>query len=310
MKKKGKILVLILCAAALFTACGRSVQPKEGNIFIYCLNADRTGLEKVEYEIPEDKDNRSAAQAVLEKLRTPSDNIDYTAPLPKNVKILSVDLKGSILEVNFSKEYNDTGRLEEKLIRAAVVQSLLEISGINAVAFNIEDHPLCDAEGNQIGLMNEDDFVCDTSSSPSAYQTDTLTLYFANKTGDRLIAEKTDVRYNSNISKEKLIVEKLMKGPETEEVRPTINPNTSLLSVTVKDGICYVNFDNTFLTGGYDVLPEVTVYSIVNSLVEGTGADMVQITINGESDEKYMETVDLSKPLKANETLIAAENGE
>ena len=55
------------------------------------------------------------------------------------------------------------------------------------------------------------------------------------------------------------------------------------LSVTIKDGICYVNFDSTFLTGAYDVLPEVTVYSIVNSLVGGTEAQKVQITINGEN---------------------------
>ncbi len=55
------------------------------------------------------------------------------------------------------------------------------------------------------------------------------------------------------------------------------------------------------------MLPEVTVYSIVNSLVEGTEAQMVQITINGETDKKYMEAVDLSQPLKENEGLVAAE---
>ena len=59
-----------------------------------------------------------------------------------------------------------------------------------------------------------------------------------------------DVRYSSNVSKEKLIVEKLIQGPSGTEAYPTINPNTNLLSVTTKDGICYVNFDSTFLTAG------------------------------------------------------------
>lgn len=77
--------------------------------------------------------------------------------------------------------------------------------------------------------------------------------------------------------------------------------------MTIKDGICYVNFDSTFLTGAYDVLPEVTIYSIVNSLIEGTEAQQVQITINGETDEKYMEAVDLSQPLGEKEELVAAE---
>ena len=77
--------------------------------------------------------------------------------------------------------------------------------------------------------------------------------------------------------------------------------------MTTKDKICYVNFDSTFLTGAYDILPELTVYSIVDSLVEGTGATRVQITINGETNASYMETVDLSQPLEADMDLVAAE---
>ena len=51
----------------------------------------------------------------------------------------------------------------------------------------------------------------------------------------------------------------------------------------------------------------MTIYSIVNSLVEGTEAQKVQITINGESNAKYMEAVDLSQPLEENMELVAAE---
>ena len=118
--------------------------------------------------------------------------------------------------------------------------------------------------------------------------------------------QETEVRHSSNVPKEKLIVERLMKGPSGSDAYPVVSPDANLLSVTIKDGICYVNFDSTFLTGAYDVLPEVTVYSIVNSLVEGTEAREVQITINGETDAKYMGVVDLSQPLEENEGLVAA----
>ena len=200
--------------------------------------------------------------------------------------------------------------IREKLMRAAVVQSLTRIEGVNAVAFTVDGNQLMDRNGIAIGLMNEDDFVETTASSPSAYQTDTLTLYFANETGDKLVAEKTDVRYSSNVSKDKLIVEKLMQGPDEAGAYPTINPDTNLLSVTIKDGICYVNFDSAFLTGAYDVLPEVTVYSIVNSLIEGTEAGQVQITINGETNAEYMDAVDLSQPLSENRDLLAVKDDE
>ena len=64
------------------------------------------------------------------------------------------------------------------------------------------------------------------------------------------------------------------------------------------------------MTGAYDILPELTVYSIVNSLVEGTEATQVQITINGETNASYMETVDLSQPFEADMDLIAADEAD
>ena len=69
-----------------------------------------------------------------------------------------------------------------------------------------------------------------------------------------------------------------------------------------------MNFDSTFLTGAYDILPELTVYSIVNSLVEGTEATQVQITINGETNAEYMDAVDLSQPLEENMDFVAADD--
>lgn len=58
-----------------------------------------------------------------------------------------------------------------------------------------------------------------------------------------------------------MIVEKLMQGPESGAY-PTINPNANLLGVTIKDDICYVNFDSTFLNGEYDILVET--YDLFN----------------------------------------------
>ena len=243
-------------------------------------------------------------------MKKPTNEIEYTQAIPEQVKLLDCALKGSILEINFSEEYYEVKSLDEKLMRAAIVQSLLQIDGIDAVSVRVEGEPLKDDEGNEVGLMNGDDIVDTTGSSLSSYQSDTLKLYFADQNGSKLVKQEVDVRYSSNVLKEKLIVEKLMQGPSEEGAYPTINPAANLLSVTTKDGICYVNFDSTFLISAYDVLPEITIYSIVDSLVEGTGVRQVQITINGESNAKYMEKVDLSQPLNEEQDWIAADNKE
>ena len=310
MKRIRRICPLVcICIMLVFTACSGQTDVGDGESYIYCLNTDRTGLVKISYEIDQD-DTLEAAESVLEELKKPAEEIEYTAAIPDNVEVNGCSLKGSILSVDFDSAYLQIGKLEEKLVRAAVVQSLLRIEGIDGIMFTVDSEPLRDSDGNIIGLMNKDDFVENTGSSPSSYQTDTLHLYFANKAGDGLVEQEMDVRYSSNVSKEKLIVEKLIQGPSGTEAYPTINPNTNLLSVTTKDGICYVNFDSTFLTAAYDVYPEITVYSIVNSLVEGTDAVRVQITINGETNASYMETVDLSQPLQEDMDWVEAAEDE
>lgn len=309
MKKRIWIFLLIMSAAVL-AACGNhAVEEERYDSFVYVLNEDETGLIKEDYEIPDGQPQEQAEQ-MLEKLREESGDLDRVSPIPETVEVLECTLWGNILDVDFSGSYLDIGRIREKLVRAAIVQSLVQIEGINAVRFTIEGEPFADSSGAETGLMNEDDFVGNTSSSPSSYQSDTLTLYFANTDGDKLVGQKTTVRYSSNVSKDKLIVEKLMQGPAGSSAGPTINPNANLLSVTTKDKICYVNFDSTFLTGAYDILPELTVYSIVNSLVEGTEAEQVQITINGESNAEYMDAVDLSQPLSENRDLLAVKDDE
>ena len=309
MKKWISPAALLAGTALLLSACAGDEKEPGRESFIYCLNEDRTGIVEVEYDFS-GEDAAETAGDILERLREPAEDIEYLNPIPEEVEVQDYELSGSILEVDFSREYLDVEQIQEKLMRAAIVQSLVQVDGINGVMFTVDGAALTDSDGLEIGLMNEDDFVENTSSSPSSYQTDTLTLYFASESGDRLVEQQVDVRYSSNVSKDKLIVEKLMQGPRGSGAYPVINPDANLLSVTTKDGICYVNFDSSFLTASYDVTPEVTVYSIVNSLAEGTEAMQVQITINGETNAEYMETVDLSQPLEPDMELIAADEGD
>ena len=45
----------------------------------------------------------------------------------------------------------DIGRIQEKLVRAAVVQSLVQVDGINAVRFMIAGEPFKDSSGMETG---------------------------------------------------------------------------------------------------------------------------------------------------------------
>ena len=89
-----------------------------------------------------------------------------------------------------------------------------------------------------------------------------------------------------------------MKGTGASGSQSVIPKTTKLLGVSVKDGVCYVNFDSKFSTDSYDLNPEVTIYAIVNSVIANANVTKVQILIDGASDVMYKNIVDLSKPLE------------
>ena len=52
------------------------------------------------------------------------------------------------------------------------------------------------------------------------------------------------------------------------------------------------------------VTPEVVIYSIVNSVIESGAVNKVQISINGDSNIMYQESISLSEPLSRNLDLL------
>ena len=71
-----------------------------------------------------------------------------------------------------------------------------------------------------------------------------------------------------------------------------------------REGICYVNFDEGFLNMDYKISPEVRIYSVVNSIVEGGEMGQVQILINGKTDAVYQDNITLEKPFSRNLELV------
>ncbi|MDE7260356.1 MAG: GerMN domain-containing protein, partial [Lachnospiraceae bacterium] len=170
-----------------------------------------------------------------------------------------------------------------------------------------QGEPLTDSSGNAIGTMSADLFIDNAGNEINAYEKVNLHLYFANEDGSGLVEEnRRNVVYSSNISLEKLVVEKLIEGPMAEGAYPTINPETKVISVTIKDGICYVNLNEAFLNQPYNVSADVTIYSLTNSLVELSNVNKVQISINGETNVSYRENVALSSVFERNLDLLAA----
>ena len=143
-------------------------------------------------------------------------------------------------------------------------------------------------------------FIDNAGDEINSYDSIDLTLYYADSDGERLIKTVRNVEYNTNISVEKLVVEQLIAGTDIEGLRGTINPQTEIINVTVKDGICYVNLSADFIIPADGIRQELTLYSIVDSLAELSGVSKVQFSIDGNSDIVLGDNMSLAAQYERN----------
>lgn len=285
-------LILLIVLAYVISGCGK--ETKTSAYHIEYLNKDKNRLIIAPYE-PEATDTDGMIREFLAVLSSDSDNVEYRKPIPNDVEVTSYSLDGALLTLHFDEDYSKMDAVEEVLCRAAVVRTMTQIKGIDCVAFYIGDAPLTDAKGNLVGSMNQDSFIENPGEQINSIQNTSLTLYFSNQDGDGLIKEvRSDVYYSSNISMEKLIMEQLLEGPETEGAKSAIPEGTKLVSVSVVDGVCYVSLDEAFKNQDYKVNEAIVIYSIVNSLSELPTISKVQISVNGDTSGVYRDNYKLS----------------
>lgn len=299
------LVIIMYCLAA----CGSREENRAGKTYeIYYVNNEETSVFSNSYQT-ETEDAENLLGELIGQLGVMPSKMEYKAPLAENFKLLGYTWEGEQLTVNFDKNYKDMDSIKEVLVRAAIVRTLSQVENVRYISFTIEGEPLMDNGGAAVGTMSADMFIDNAGNEINTYEKVNLRLYFANENGDRLVEEnQRNVEYNSNIPVEKLVVEKLIEGPHSQGAYPTINPETSIVSVTVNDRICYVNLNEDFLTQPYDVTSDVTIYSITNSLVELPNINRVQISINGETALLYQESISLTTIFERNLDLIISED--
>lgn len=299
------IMIIALCMAG----CGNNTQNDNsgGRAYnIYYVNNDETKIFSKSYRTFTD-DGRALLEELMGQLAVKSEKMEYKAPISGDFAILGYTWDNGQLAINFDEHYKDMDSIKEILVRAAIVRTLSQVGDVNFISFTVNNEPLMDNGGTAVGNMSAEMFIDNDGNEINTYEKVNLRLYFANEAGDGLVEEnQRNVVYNSNISIEKLVVEKLIEGPTAEGSYPTINPETRVVSVTLKDRICYVNLNETFLNQPYNVTSYVTIYSIANSLVELPNVSKVQISVNGDTSIFYRESISLTTLFERNLDLISS----
>jgi len=309
LKKKIFMIITVLMLCLLAGGCSVEVQndPNTQSVYyLYDISADETQLEKVAYN-PEETTAEYMLKDMMQQMNQKEDDVERISLLPDDVQ-MNYSVEGGVLVVNFNSQYTQMSKAREILVRAGVVKTFLQVPGISAVRFTVENQDLTDSKGESVGEMTADTFAEFSGNEPDAYCSTTFTLYFTDKDGQNLVKEQRTVRYRRSIPKERIVLEQLMKGPMEKGHYPTIPENTEILDVTIADRICYVAFDRVFSSYALDVSEKIPVYSVVNTLLDALEADKVQITV-GASDKLdiFGQKMSLYRFYEKNDKLVVTE---
>lgn len=308
--KKTWIFLLAACAFMGIGGCGKAKTPvKKAAYHMYYLALSETALESEDY-IPKERTTEAMVGEIIRKFGETPEEEEYLRLLPEKVKIEDYAYEGQTVRVNFNEEYKKMKNTREILARAGIVKALTQIPGVTYVEFLQKGKPLKDFEGVDIGKMDQTTFVQNEGENINSYVHSNLNLYFADEEGEKLIKEPVSVYYSSNVPLEKEVVERLLKGPKNSDLYPTLSPNTKILGVSIVEGICYVNFDKSFLSDSMSVQEKLPIYSLVNSLTDACDVRGVQISVEGETKVTFRESMKLDEIYHADYTLLKEDADE
>ncbi|MDD6208535.1 MAG: GerMN domain-containing protein [Clostridiales bacterium] len=304
------LLVLCLVAGGCSGSSSKKEKKQKGSVKIYYLNGDGTKLVSDSY-LPKKEETAEQIQELFDTMEKAPEDEDFQPAKPEYVRLLNVNLNNNgQVSINVSKEYSELDGTDEILCRAAIVKTLCQLKGVSFVEIRVEGVPLMMDTEKAIGYEQSSDFIDNIGGEATFYQDVSMTLYFSDQTGKKLMPVHITVNYDGTFPLEKLVVERLIQGPgaidgvDTDKVLRSIPSKTELVKISVKDEVCYVDLSSEFLNKNPGISNEVTVYSIVNSLAELSYISKVSFTIDGSATSDYRELKNFDKPFERNLDLV------
>lgn len=285
MKKHLFILIAVSLMIFILCACERDDKKTEGiPVDIYYIDTKTSGLVKEEYDMI-GKDTNEQIAELLAKLKGEPKNLVYRSAMAANVTYTFTLNKDKSLTIDFNSAYSQQTGVAEVLCRAVIVKTLTQIKGVDYIQFTVNGSPLVDSNGAFVGTLTADDFI-DSMETSTTFR---VKLYFANRTGDKLIEYDSDIKYSGTSSIEEMVINQLINGPTELGLYDTIPEGTVLLNISKSEGICTVDFNEMFLEKLPNITEDVAIYSVVNTLVELPDIKKVQFTINSKTVKTYWE---------------------
>lgn len=306
-----KIMSMCLFTLMLFflAGCSKSDSGEDPDKdYVYYINNAETKVVYQEYKVKETQEVKIVTDIIAALQKDPED-LSNKKTIPDNVNLPTVDFLGNgKIRLNFDSTYNQMTGIQELLRRAAIVKTLCQFSFVNSVEFYVEDNPLTDADGQQVGAMTNASFI----ESFNYVERQNIVLYYANADRTLLKGVEAVANYDGSSTLERIVIDQLIKGTDGIEnleqyygtIHSTIPSGTECNSINTVDYACYVDLNSRFLEESKEISDEMVIYSIVNSLTSLSTINKVKFTIDGESVSTFGTIKNFDQYFEMNYNLI------
>lgn len=302
-KFASRIICILMCISVTASMLACSSDGKNKKYTIYYTNSSRDKLVEHTCTIDDTVSVEDKVKALLDNMSVRSSSKDEYIIKPDNVNLLESSVKGKTVSLNYTTTYKQMSSQVELLYRAAVVRTLTQLDDISYVHFYVDGKEALYEDGSVMGMFKNSDF---TGSDSNIGEMDwrNVQLYYADESGTGLVKVKEMLAYNKNMPIERMVVQRLISGPTTQDTYSTLPEAVRLLGVSVVDKVCYVNLSEEFADELVNVASEVEIYSIVNSLCSLDNIESVKIFINGDYSRNFKDNISLDRFYKYNQSLV------
>jgi hypothetical protein len=195
------------------------------------------------------------------------------------IAIKSCVVRDGLASLVLDEAYLELSGMDKTLCDACCVLTLCALPDIDRVSLTAGDRPAGES-------LAASDIYTDVTGDESGRRQ--VCLYYADPESDRFIPEYRELSVSTGERSERYVVEELLSPPAG--LRSPLPEGTELLGVTRKGRACTINLSKEFLenrpaTASGEIL---AVYGLVNSLATLGSISSVQISVEGERVDNYV----------------------
>ncbi|WP_062199041.1 GerMN domain-containing protein [Massilibacterium senegalense] len=228
----------------------------------------------------------------------------FQAILPAGTEVLSVNLVGDTIVVDFSPEFKEYKAEEEERILQSITYTLTQFDQIQKVKLQINGHELKEMPVNHTpideGVSRLEGINFENESINDVTQTYPVIVYFLTKKENAQYFVPVTRRVQEQLDPIEATVQEVLKGPSVQSglLTPLKEEVKLVEKPKYENGVVTLNFNDAILNNNKEnKIADEIVQSLVLSLTEQEGIEKVAILVNGQTQVQQASGKLLTEPV-------------